>query len=54
MERAITTNQTQSPYDARGLSRLLNDLGSDILNALKDSFINEIMLNCDGSLFIEH
>lgn len=54
MERAITTNQTQSPYDARVLSRLLNDLGSDILNALKDSFINEIMLNCDGSLFIEH
>ena len=54
MEREITTNQPQSPYDARGLSRLLNDLGSDILNALKDSFINEIMLNCDGSLFIEH
>ena len=54
MEIAITTNQPQSPYDARGLSRLLNDLGSDILNALKDSFINEIMLNCDGSLFIEH
>ncbi len=54
MEIAITTNQTQSTYDARGLSRLLNDFGSDILNALKDSFINEIMLNCDGSLFIEH
>ena len=54
MEFASSINQHESPYDKRGLSRLLNDLGSEILNALTDSFINEIMLNCDGSLFVEH
>ena len=54
MESAIDKNQLKTSYDIRGLSRLFNDLGSVIINALKDPFINEIMLNCDETLFAEH
>ena len=54
MESAIDKNQHKTSYDIRGLSRLFNDLGSVIINALKDPFINEIMLNCDETLFAEH
>lgn len=54
MQTNIYPKQQNSSYDQRGHARLLNDLGDEIINALADPQINEIMLNCDGTLFVEH
>lgn len=41
------------PYRERALSRLQDALGPTVLKALSDPAIDEILLNCDGSLFVE-
>lgn len=41
-------------YDELGYHNLIRNLGPSIQHALEDPLINEIMLNCDGSLFAEH
>ena len=41
-------------YRSLGMENLYSSFGERIRDALNDSSVSEIMLNCDGSLFIEH
>lgn len=42
-----------SSYEKRAFERFQSGFGPKILQALDDPLVDEIMLNCDGSLFIE-
>ncbi|MCK0535526.1 MULTISPECIES: P-type conjugative transfer ATPase TrbB [unclassified Anaerobiospirillum] len=44
----------RSSYDELGFNNLKRDLGENICAAMRDPMVNEIMLNSDGSLFVEH
>ena len=53
MNSDVIYSDKTNGYSLRGLSRLSSDLGHEILNALKNPNIDEIMLNCNGYLFAE-
>lgn len=50
----MDNTQFHTSYDELGYHSLLRTLGAPLQQALIDPDINEIMLNCDGSLFVEH
>ena len=55
-DHIISNNQNHmfdSAYDELGYNNLMRNFGPQICQALRAPHVNEIMLNCDGSLFVE-